>query len=315
MTIPSNNLTVLKCQILAHARLHMGFYDLSFKADQQQFGSVGLSLQAPTLSLELGIGDTESSPELLTLLQKASTAFDITMPIYAKLQQAIPRHAGLGSGTQMALALAAGLNQLTNIGVEIIAHEFNRGARSGIGIGAFAQGGFLVDAGKQKSAFPSIIERMDFPQDWRILLVSDDSQVGVHGASEKLAFSNLPQVKNNMQDIVFKGLLPAVKRKDLLAFGTYMQDLQAYNGDYFAPVQGGHYASTRVEKTLNWLRENGVACIGQSSWGPTGFAIVESETVANQLKTAFETEFGLSKPLSMLITSACNTGATIKDIK
>jgi beta-ribofuranosylaminobenzene 5'-phosphate synthase len=118
-----------------------------------------------------------------------------------------------------------------------------------------------------------------------------------------------------MQDIVFKGLLPAVKRKDLLAFGTYMQDLQAYNGDYFAPVQGGHYASTRVEKTLNWLRENGVACIGQSSWGPKGFAIVESETVANQLKTAFETEFGLSKPLSMLITSACNTGATIKDIK
>ena len=336
------NLTVLNCQILAHARLHMGFYDLSVQDGEQSFGSVGLSLQAPQLQLEVGFGEAETSPGLVALMQQFCDEFDVKLPIYAKLQQTIPRHAGLGSGTQMALALAAGLSRITTIDAEKIMRVFNRGARSGIGIGAFAQGGFLVDSGKSKTqplAAALIIERCDFPPDWRIILVEDDNQIGVHGEAEKSAFNQLPKIKNNLQELVFKGLLPAVKRQDLLAFGAYLQALQAYNGDYFAPVQGGHYASKKVENVLAWLSNNGVVCMGQSSWGPTGFAIVESEAIAQQLKNSAEVEFGISKPLSngfetdivkplsngfeakqtakplrLTITQARNSGATIKEV-
>jgi beta-ribofuranosylaminobenzene 5'-phosphate synthase len=322
------NLVTQKVIVNSHARLHFGFYDLTFKPsfmpneskEKQHFGSVGLSIDAPSQTMLIGLDEAqaaETSPELAPLLQQFCQQFEISAPVFATLQQAIPRHAGLGSGTQLALALGAGLNQLFDLGLSVaqIAQVFMRGVRSGIGIGAFAQGGFLVDAGKTTNeTIPPILERVDFPADWRIILVSDEANIGVHGEPEKLAFNNLPKIKNNLQDIVFKGLLPAVKRQDLLAFGAFMHDLQAYNGAYFAPVQGGHYASKKVENVLNWLKNNGVACVGQSSWGPTGFAVVESEARAKLLVQAFEAEFGIIKPLNLQVVRASNHGAQIQTV-
>jgi beta-ribofuranosylaminobenzene 5'-phosphate synthase len=324
------NLPSQKIIVKSNARLHFGFYDLTFglinNTEKQHFGSVGLSIDAPSQQVLIGVDDEnvtkanakKTSPELAPLLQHFCQSLDISAPVFATLQQAIPRHAGLGSGTQLALALGAGLNQLLDLRLNLaqIAQVFMRGARSGIGIGAFAQGGFLVDAGKAKNeAVPNIIERVDFPPDWRIILVNDVVNMGVHGEPEKQAFNNLPKIKNSLQDVVFKGLLPAIKRQDLLAFGAYMDDLQAYNGAYFAPVQGGHYASKKVENVLTWLKNNGVACVGQSSWGPTGFAIVESEAKAKLLVQAFEAEFGVIKPLNLQITRASNKPAQIEILK
>jgi beta-ribofuranosylaminobenzene 5'-phosphate synthase len=327
------NLASQKIIVKSNARLHFGFYDLTFglidNTEKQHFGSVGLSIDAPSQQVLIGVDEVnatkinanKTSPELAPLLQHFCQALDISEPVFANLQQAIPRHTGLGSGTQLALAVGAGLNQLLDLRLNLtqIAQVFMRGARSGIGIGAFAQGGFLVDAGKSTNEavpnIPDIIERVDFPPDWRIILVSDTANIGVHGEPEKQAFNKLPKIKISLQAVVFKGLLPAIKRQDLLAFGAYMNDLQAYNGAYFAPVQGGHFASKKVENVLTWLKNNGVACVGQSSWGPTGFAIIESEARATLLVQAFEAEFGVIKPLNIQITRACNTPAQIQTLK
>ncbi len=309
--------------VTTSARLHFGFYDLNGSTGQM-FGSLGVSLDAPETILEV----VESEKRLITAKNREYVAkivdnliksLDVDKNFSLKILQAIPEHAGLGSGTQMALAIGAGLNQLfdLNLTVTQIAAASQRGARSGIGIGAFEQGGFLVDSGKMIDAeaaneLPSTALRHAFPAEWRVLLVSDAAHQGVHGAAESQAFRTLQPAKRHLRNMVFDHMAPALQRADLLAFGAYMNDLQAYNGSYFAPIQGGHYASLDVAPVLAWLQNNGVACVGQSSWGPTGFAILESESSAKAMLKQLQQQFADLVNISFQMVRAKNTGALIK---
>ena len=56
-------------------------------------------------------------------------------------------------------------------------------------------------------------------------------------------------------------------------------------GAYFAPMQGGAYVSDGVAAVLNGLVAYGVTGLGQSSWGPTGFAFAPSEAEGQRLLT------------------------------
>lgn len=78
-----------------------------------------------------------------------------------------------------------------------------RGIRSGIGIGAFRSGGLLVDGGRGlETDIPPIISRMDFPQQWRILLVFDTRQQGVHRAQESMHSVNCPRSRQRERRIL-----------------------------------------------------------------------------------------------------------------
>ena len=69
--------------------------------------------------------------------------------------------------------------------------------------------------------------------------------------------------------------LPALANCDIAAFGSAIKELQARLGDYFAPIQGGsRFSSPDVAAVLDLLESEGALGIGQSSWGPTGFAFV-----------------------------------------
>jgi len=79
-------------------------------------------------------------------------------------------------------------------------------------------------------------------------------------------------------------LLPAIAELDLAAFGSALEDMQSRLGDYFAPAQGGHrFISADVAAALDLLRHAGAVGIGQSSWGPTGYAFASSSEAANQI--------------------------------
>ena len=301
--------------VITSARLHMGFYDLSHGA--HQFGGLGLTLDAPNTQVKVSTSeklliDAKSSKNTAKIIDKLVKSFNLPDNFSVNVLQNIPQHAGLGSGTQMALAIGAGLNQLFNLKLSIaqIAAAAGRGRRSGIGIGAFELGGLLVDNGKQGNAQTSIASRMSFPSDWRVLLISDSAHVGVHGALESSAFGQLNPAQDNVKNLVFKYMLPALQRDDLLAFGAYMIDLQAYNGEYFAPIQGGVYASQDVAKVLAWLQANGAACVGQSSWGPTGFAILRSQ-LASDLKNQAQLAFAAKPNIGFNIVRGKNSGAEI----
>jgi beta-ribofuranosylaminobenzene 5'-phosphate synthase len=308
----------------------MGFFDLNGGLGRK-FGSIGLSLSAPSLHLQATLADhvRVTADENVVASTAVAKATAIAEQLISKLnltglelhiQQHIPEHAGLGSGTQIALAVGAAISNLFRL--DLSAHQIaqltGRGKRSGIGIAAFEQGGLVIDGGRSSSAdvhaVPPLLARYVFPEAWRILLIFDNSQPGVHGQQELLAFNDLPPFSESLAAHLCRRVLmqamPAIVEKDLNAFGQSIQVLQQHVGDYFAPVQGGRYASRVVGEVLEYLQSTGLACFGQSSWGPTGFAIFETEDAAQQQLALLKNKFSNSV-LSWQVCKASNTGAQV----
>lgn len=304
--------------VIAPARLHMGFFDLQGGV-ARKFGSLGLSIDAPYTQIVLTksdqtIIDANCSENDAKIIENIVNFLKIKQKFSLDILQSIPQHVGLGSGTQMALAIGAGLNALfdLNLTVSQIAKVSKRGARSGIGIAAFEQGGVLVDDGKMSKELPEIALRQAFSEDWRVLLITDSAYTGIHGEAELQAFQSLKPAQHSLRDMVFGHMMPALECSDLLTFGVHMATLQAYNGAYFAPIQGGHYASQDVAAVLQWLQRKGVACMGQSSWGPTGFAVVENAEIANKLLQQLQQKFSRFNNISFQIVRGNNSGANIQ---
>ncbi len=321
------------------ARLHMGFFDLHGGLGRK-FGSIGLSLAAPNVELSAMRSEKLcvsgfASNRAEEIAQKLIAKLNLTSAVNLNIKQNIPEHAGMGSGTQFALTIGTAISQLygLNLNTAQIAELTGRGGRSGIGIAAFDQGGLLIDGGRVSHAVishsskvqpsqatlanlkvPPLIARYDFPEDWRILLILDNNQPGIHGEEELAAFKTLPIFPENLAAHLCRSVLmqamPAMVEKDLAAFGYSIRELQMHVGDYFAPAQGGRYASKYVGAVLQHLETLGVACYGQSSWGPTGFAVFENGELAQ--KTMLELKMKFTEPnLIWQICGANNNGSEI----
>lgn len=309
-------------RVTAPARLHLGFLDLN-GALGRRYGSIGLAIDRPATSLTLTQAEKNSasgfeSERALALLQKF--AGDAPGSRYAvDIHEAIPAHAGLGSGTQLALAIGAAIARMQGreLSASGLAELGDRGARSGIGLSAFASGGFIVDGGKGPTdAPPPLILRSDFPQDWRVLLILDQSGTGVSGEAETSAFANLPDFPQStaahLCHLVLMKLVPGLKERDIEAFGSALTEIQEIVGGHFAAKQGGSmWTSAAVGRLAFRMRELGATGIGQSSWGPTGFAFVDSPYVAERLFHSL-IEDAKAHGLDVLIAQGRNTGASIE---
>ena len=322
-------------QVRSSARLHMGFFDLHGGLGRK-FGSIGLSLAEPVLLMnasgaeKLTITGEQSVPA--TVLAKANaialqliTKLNLNAAVALHISEYIPEHAGLGSGTQIALAVGKAISHVCQLDLSTrqIAELADRGRRSGIGVAAFDHGGLLIDGGRAVSttsgsatsdAVPPMLARYDFPDEWSILLIFDNTQPGIHGEQEKLGFNQLPVFSESLAAHLCRHVLmqamPAIVEHDLAAFGQSIQELQQHVGDYFAPVQGGRYASKLVGSVLDHLQQSGVACFGQSSWGPTGFAIFENSSAAENQLRHLKATF-TDQALSWKICKASNQGAQV----
>lgn len=283
-------------QILVEApgRLHMGFLDLGGSLGRK-FGSIGVGVNEIATRLTLSHSDAlevtgPDAGRAVNYVQALAKAVNRPLPARIRIEAAIPHHAGLGSGTQMALAVGAGLKRLhgLDLGTQDIATLIGRGARSGIGIAVFEQGGLLVDAGRgERTRTPPVIARLEMPPDWRFLIVLDQSDQGLHGGEEIAAFKALrafPEAEAaRLCHLLLMRGLPAVLEGDIEAFGSVITALQASVGDYFAPAQGGRFTSARVRQALGFMADHGAVGIGQSSWGPTGFCLVDNPERAERL--------------------------------
>jgi beta-RFAP synthase len=230
----------------------------------------------------------------------------------------VPSHAGLGSGTQLALAVAAGMRRLHGLPLELAndAVRLGRGARSGAGIGLFKQGGLVVDGGRGFGAAPApLISRLPFPERWRVLVVLDPRRQGLHGIDETEAFAKLPSASAadaaHLCRLLVMKLLPSVGDADLAGFGSALAEFQEVIGDYFAPAQGGRrFASADVAAAMSALQGAGAVGIGQSSWGPTGYAFAPSAEAANEMVEAARRDLGRGG-VDILMCKGLNTGAEI----
>lgn len=310
--------------LLAPARLHMGFFDLGSTLGRQ-FGSIGVGINEIYTRLEVSpASDWEAngpgSEKALALAQRLAERLDIPLKTRILLHETIPEHAGLGSGTQLALAIGMALIKLAGLelGIRDIAPLLDRGARSGIGIAVFEQGGLIVDGGRNAhTTVPPLLCRLAMPESWRFILVLDERDQGLSGQHEVQAFKSLPPfpaaLAAHICHLVLMRALPAVVEQDLPAFGTAISEIQQLIGDYFAPAQGGHrYTSLRVAHTLDILEKAGAVGIGQSSWGPTGFCLVANPEQAVTLVQKTLNSFPNGDTPKLLIASPRNYGAGVE---
>ncbi len=284
----SNVRLPMRITVTATARLHFGFLDPSGRS-RRPFGSFGLSLDRPRtrLSLERAGSASVAGPEqerAETYLKAIAASCGVGARYALELAETIPSHAGLGSGTQLALAVGSAVSALEGLDLspQEIARRLERGARSGIGIFTFELGGAVLDSGPGSNGTPpALVARLPFPPAWRVLLILDAAAKGLAGPSETAAFSALPDFPEAESAELGRRLvdtaLPALARSDFGGFCAEVGYLQRVMGAYFAPLQGGPYTSAAVSEVLAWLAGMGLTGIGQSSWGPTGFAFVPSE--------------------------------------
>lgn len=300
----------------------MGFIDLSGSLGRH-FGSVGVALNEHATRLVLTQADQRRiigasalrADKCLTLLCEALGVPD---KLAIHIESAIPEHVGLGSGTQMSLALGSALNAYYGLGLSVrdIAALMDRGLRSGIGIGVFEQGGLVVDGGRgEKTITPPVLVHMDIPSSWRFILVFDQRGQGLHGQQEIQAFKALPpfpkQEAERLCYLLLMQGLPAVAENDLDKFGEVITQLQRSVGEHFASAQGGVFTSPEVALAMNWLAQQGAVAIGQTSWGPTGFCVVDGDAFATALAHNARETFAHLNNLSFVVASARNSGGDV----
>ena len=306
--------------IITTARLHFGFLDPSGRS-AHPFGSFGLSLNRPSTRLTLQRADAflVSGPEAERAeryLKEIAASCGIAHAYRLQVDRAIPPHSGLGSGTQLALAVGSAFAAAEGLDLTPleIAARLGRGARSGIGIATFEAGGAVLDGGPVNGALPQLVARVPFPESWRVLLIFDPDAKGLDGASEVAAFDALPDFSDAetaaLQERIVQRALPALTVEDFAAFCAEVGHLQARMGAYFGPLQGGSITSPRVADTLDWLHAQGAAGLGQSSWGPTGFAFAESKDTGEALLAAVR-ERAPDSGLRFELAQGRNEGAKI----
>jgi beta-RFAP synthase len=245
-------------------------------------------------------------------------ALDLDASHQVTIEEAIPAHAGLGSGTQLALAVAAGVRRLHGLPLDMAgdALRLARGARSGVGIGLFDRGGVVVDGGHGPNTRAApIVSRLPFPEHWRVLIVLDPARQGAHGPDEGAAFARLPPFPDHsaahLCRLVLMKALPALAEHDVVMFGAAIREMQHLLGTYFAPVQGGsRCTSPGVMACLDMLDDAGAYGVGQSSWGPTGFAFAPSPEAADRLARTAR-RYPSAKGLDIRVCTGLNRGADI----
>jgi beta-RFAP synthase len=298
-------------EVKTFARLHLGLLDNNGEQGRL-YGSIGLAVSHPHLLLKANAADSLiveglEKERITTFAQRFIKHYDLKTGAHLNLLAGIPPHVGLGSGTQLALAIGTALGRLAGLRLSIqeIALAVGRGVHSGIGISTFRHGGFVLDGGHkvisklsdssgdrqtrevEKNHIPPVLFRHSMPKDWIFVTVIPATKHGFNGEQENKAFQQLPQAPASLVEKISRVLLirmlPALVEKDIANFGQALTDIQCMVGDCFAAVQGGRFADPVSEKVVDFFLEKGAAGIGQSSWGPTVYGLVRGKARARRL--------------------------------
>jgi len=321
----------VKIYVKTPARLHFGLIDMNGEMGRF-FGGIGVGVDRPNVVLEAEASDTFTvSGEQKELAAKLAKRFlenyNITGQVKIHVEEAIPQHAGLGSGTQLALAVASALAKLFNINASPreLSLSMGRMRRTGVGTTVFESGGFVVDGGKRmkdskvvRESMPPLIFRYPFPKDWKFVVAIPSAKKGLAQTAEKNAFSRLPPMPSDLVGrvcwLTLMKLLPSLVDHDIEGFGDALTKIQVTVGGYFAEVQGGTFSSDTAKKTIEFMHRMGAYGAGQSSWGPAVYGLVEGAGQAKELCQRVEELIEDSGGGQVFVANANNQGATIKQL-
>ena len=228
----------------AVGRVHFGLWEISESAPHC-FGGIGLMIEHSPVILYAGIASSAQfssvdidaddywRPRIQSIIDRWLKFNDELSLSFIRVLESPAAHRGLGSGTQMACAVATLLlldphalsllpRSLNEPHVPIwtllskpgklthdctaadcmpeIAKIGQRGNRSNIGLHGFLEGGFIIDQGVRPGATgedspPRTTSRLAFPQ-WPVIVIHDVSAQGDSGQSEKEMFDRCSHTPN-----------------------------------------------------------------------------------------------------------------------
>lgn len=318
------------------SRIHLTLLDMNGKLGRVD-GGIGIALDDPALLIE-----AQASPVLVvrgcdeTTAARIRQAAEIVLgairaagSVTITVREQYPAHTGLGGGSQVALATARAICELygKSLSTTELAQMVGRGGTSGIGTAAFEHGGFILDGGHrfgtgdEKTQFapssasggvhpPPVLVRNEFPSDWKILLATPSLASGASGNREKEIFRNccpvpIDDVRTLCHEILMR-MLPGIAEHDLDLFGTSVNAIQDLG---FKRVEHS-FQPKEVAGLLGAMRQAGAAGAGMSSFGPTLYAI--SDTNMQEIERAAQSFLAENGGGTTLVTSARNSGAAVR---
>ncbi len=333
----------MKIRVTTPSRIHLSLIDLNGYTGRVD-GGIGLMLDRPNVVFEASNSANEfkiacnkyyrESIEIIN--EKASKIFK-TLNInnknfFLSLRRYFPKHVGLGSKTQLSLAIATAIARLknTSLSTEELTKVVERGGTSGIGWKGFEEGGFILDGGhdfgvgKEKESFlpssasssaPALtILRHSIPENWRFLLIIPNVKKGFYGDDEVRIFQKYaPIPKDEVNEVshqILMKILPGIIKNDLKCFGEGLKRIQSI-GFKAIEISLQHQI---VKDILNFFNDYGVKAFGMSSFGPSVVCITESDAESEELRDAYYEQFGRNGE-HIYLSKPNNIGAKIEYIE
>ncbi len=321
------------------SRLHITLIDLNGSIGRID-GGVGLTIQKPGLILQAEAQDTgidvkfskkDVNPNLkneyIEKIENSANRMIKSLKINSGykflVKETYPAHSGLGSGTQISLAVGKSILNLHDMDMKSpeIAKIVGRGGTSGIGVRSFDKGGLIIDGGHKLDEKPDflpssaskaspapLIARYDFPEDWNIVLAVPNVPAGASGPKEVSIFQKYCPIPlesvQELSHILLMKMMPAIVEKDIDSFGDSINKIQN-TGFKKVELDLQHPI---INNLIENMRSAGAAGVGMSSFGPTVYAITDNGSKEIE-KAAINTMKEVGGEL--IITKAQNNGAII----
>ena len=284
-----------KLTIATGSRLHFGLV-----RSCEPFGGVGVMIDRPQNVIMIRPSDRwqcdfKFAHRILPIAQRMMDFADMRKLPHCQIQirQSPVAHCGLGSGTQLSLAIAEGLCRFAQLDIpplELAAEISGRGKRSAVGVHGYFAGGLIYETSTKNQSLNPIARRIELPSDWRVaFLLPINLHNAISGDQEAERFSKLGNDDcehiDRLTDVIANRLLPAAASADFENFCDAVTQYNQQSGMLFASVQGGAYNGKEVTSLIETLCEMGLRGIGQSSWGPGVFAWFDSQTSLERFKT------------------------------
>ena len=333
-------------EVRTPARVHLGMFSFG-QAAMRGFGGIGVMLESPGVEVRMerdtefqGVGTLGERAVEFARECAAAMRLDRHAACRIEVLSAPRSHVGLGSGTQLALAVAAGLHALhappdsprgpIEIGKErrfcaeealALGRTVGRGRRSCVGIYGFGGGGLIVEAGRWLPAGPAavgvspLIAQVRLPEVWRGVLVIRRDAEGLYGNPEKEAFSRLPAVDPGvtaeLARLALLELLPAAMEGDFARFSSALHAYGRLAGVPFESESGRLPFHEATGRLIDRLGEIGFRGAAQSSWGPAVLVCCQSDADAQTLVGRLTSE-GFDRDHDLVIARFESRGARLR---
>ncbi len=330
----------MKINVKTPSRIHFGLMDMNGELGRVN-GGCGVALQEPHWFLTISLSSEEMDSikgEAKNRVEKALKMVKEAFPHLSQhhhevvVKKAILEHVGLGSWTQLLLALAKALHQLENrdhvLTTVELARTLSRGGTSGIGIAAFEAGGFIVDGGHStrtshndsspflpysttKRSPPPILVQVPVADKWWFAVIEPKNATRLGGGffDEEQAFEmNCPLPADEMGKVVRLvtiKLIPGFIEHDFTAVTESINSLQ-FLGFKKTELK---LVDRRVVKAMRSFHQMGIAC-GLSALGPSLCCVFEDKSHFEERLPEMEkilVEIGLQ--FNLHAGPANNTGA------